>query len=176
MRSPIKKPARGRRRRYPVSRIKQTCYDPADIAKLFGVHRNTVRHWLKDGLQPIDDQRPPLVHGSALKSFITERQEARRQTCRLGELFCFRCRAPRKPWGNMADVSFRTDKIAKLTAFCCICETVMNVAIRCADLPKLATLIDLQPMASERLNDRPAASANRDSRKDRRDVETEPAK
>ena len=50
------------RRRYPVNRIKQTCsYDPADIAKLFGIHRNTVRHWLKDGLKAIDDRRPIVV-------------------------------------------------------------------------------------------------------------------
>jgi hypothetical protein len=37
-------------RRYPINRIKQACsYDPAEIAKLLGVHRNTVRHWLKKG-------------------------------------------------------------------------------------------------------------------------------
>lgn len=77
MRPPTKKPAR---RRYPLSRIKQTCsYDPGDIVKLFGIHRNTVRHWLKDGLIPIDDRRPVLVHGTALKTFLTERQRSRRQ-------------------------------------------------------------------------------------------------
>jgi hypothetical protein len=47
-----------RGRRYPVNLIKLSCiYDPAEIAKLFGIHRNTVRHWLKEGLAPID---PPF--------------------------------------------------------------------------------------------------------------------
>ena len=62
-----------RRRRYPVNRIKQTCtYDSGEIAKLFAVHRNTVRHWLKEGLTAIDARRPVLVHGAVLKAFISE--------------------------------------------------------------------------------------------------------
>jgi hypothetical protein len=167
----------GRRRRYPVNLIKQSCsYDPAEIAKLFGIHRNTVRHWLKDGLQPIDGQRPILVHGAVLKAFISERQQGRRQKCGPGEFYCFRCRAPRKAWGNVADVVPHTQKVAKLIALCCVCATPMHRTIRRADIPKLDGLIDIQPMASERLRDRPDASANCDIEKDKRDVETQPAK
>jgi Homeodomain-like domain len=43
---------RRRQPRIPISRIKAGCtYDTNDIAKLLGVHRNTVRHWLKRGLE-----------------------------------------------------------------------------------------------------------------------------
>lgn len=170
-----KKPAR--RRRYPANRIKQSSsYDPGEIAKLFGVHRNTVLHWLKDGLKAIDDRRPILVHGATLKAFISEKQQARRQKCAPGEFFCFRCRAPRKPWGNVADASWHTDKITKLSGLCCVCETTMHRSVRRADLPKFAELIDIQPMASERLRDSPNASANSDFNKDRSHVETQPPK
>jgi hypothetical protein len=165
------------RRRYPVNRIKQTCsYDTGDIAKLFGIHRNTVRHWLKDGLKAIDDRRPIVVHGTVLKAFIKERQQARRQKCPPGEFFCFRCRAPRKPWGDMADLTVRTEKIANLTALCSVCETVMHKSIRRADVPKIAKLISLQALAPERLIDCPDISANSDFEKDRFHVETQPAK
>lgn len=105
-------------RRYSIHRIKQACsYDAAEISKLLGIHRNTVRHWLKNGLTAIDARRPMLVYGSTLKAFLKERQQARRQKCALGECFCFRCRAPRKPWGNTADLSFRSDKVSNITAF-----------------------------------------------------------
>jgi hypothetical protein len=174
---PSKKQKTTQRRRYPVNRIKQTCsYDSAEIAKLFGIHRNTVRHWLKDGLLAIDDRRPILVLGTVLKAFVTERQQARRQKCQPGEFFCFRCRAPRKPWGNMADLSIRTEKIAKLTALCRVCETAMYKAIRRADVPKIAKLISLQALAPERLSDCPDTIANSDFEKDRFHVETQPAK
>jgi hypothetical protein len=48
--------------------------------------------------------------------------------------------------------------------------------VRVGDLPKFAALIDIQSLASERLRDCPDASANSDFRKDRFDVETQPAK
>ena len=166
-----------RRRRYPVSRIKQSCsYDAGEIARLFGIHSNTVRHWLKDGLKAIDDRRPVLVHGATLKAFLSEKQQARRQKCAPGEFFCFRCRAPRKPWGSTADASWHTEKIAKLTGLCSVCETAMHRTIRRTDLPKFAALIDILPMASERLRDRSNASANSDFSKDRINVENQPEK
>jgi hypothetical protein len=36
-------------------------YDVAEAARLYGCHCNTVRHWFKLGLRPIDDSRPMLI-------------------------------------------------------------------------------------------------------------------
>jgi hypothetical protein len=164
------------RRRYHVNLIKLSCsYEPAEIAKLFGIHRNTIRHWLKDGLAPIDNRRPILVSGAALKAFIIGRQQARKRKCAPGEFYCFRCRAPRKPWDGMADFSILNDKIAKAIAFCSVCETPMHRTIRRTDLPKFTAAIEQQSMASERLIDCPDPIENCDLEKARRDVEIEPA-
>ena len=77
-----------RRRRYRVNLIKQTyLYDTNEVAKLFGLHRNTVRHWSKEGLKPIDPRRPFYIHGSDLKAFLARRQEGRRQKCALASSF-----------------------------------------------------------------------------------------
>jgi hypothetical protein len=169
--------AKARRLRHPVSRIKTGCtYDVGDVVKLLDVHRNTVRHWLKQGLATIDDRRPLLVYGATLKAFLQARQGARRRKCRPGEFYCFKCREPRSAWGGMADIRPHSDKIAKLTALCCECGTEMHRTIRCADVGKLASLLDLKPKASERLNDLREAIANCDFEKDRSHVETEPAK
>ena len=147
---------RNRRARLSAQRIKQAvAYDVAEAARLLGVHRNTVRRWLREGLELIDDRRPLLIHGSHLKAFLSRRRQSRKRTCRRGEFYCFRCRAPRKPWGGTADVTFRTAKLASLLALCAECETPMYRAIRVADLPSLRSLIDLQTMEPERLNDRP---------------------
>ena len=75
----------------------------------------------------------------------------------------------------MADVAEHTAKIAKLTAICSVCETEMHRTIRRADLGKLALVLDLKSMASERLKDRPEANADCDFEKDRVHAETEPA-
>ena len=52
-------------------------YSVEDTARLFNVHKNTVRNWLKDGLEPIDDQRPTLVRGEELRRFLNVPSRAR---------------------------------------------------------------------------------------------------
>jgi hypothetical protein len=69
-----------------------------------------------------------------------------------------------------------TEKVAKLTALCFVCETEMHRTIRRADIPKLDGLIDIRPVALERLGDRADANVDCDIAKDERDVETQPAK
>jgi hypothetical protein len=161
------RPAR-RRTRYRSGRIKQSqTYDPAEAAQLLGIHRNTVRHWLKNGLAAIDNRRPTLISGTALRAFIAERQHARRQPCAIGEFFCFRCRTPRRPWGGLADISRRTEKISRLSALCSVCETAMYRTIRASDVSKWAKSLELHTLAPERLISCPDASANSDLEKPR---------
>lgn len=150
-------------RRFPVQRVKQAAtYDVAEIARLLGSHRNTVRRWLKDGLQPIDDARPVLILGAELKAFLTERQKARRQTCAPDEFFCFRCRAPRRAAAGMVDVRHRTNTVAALTGLCATCGTSMHRTVRHTALPSLAETYDLQTLAPEGLNGCSAPSLNGD--------------
>ena len=51
----------------------------------------------------------------------------------------------------------------------------MHRTVRRADLGKLALVLNLKSMASERLEDRPEANANCDFEKDPVHAETEPA-
>ena len=41
-------------------------YSVVEIARRFGVHKNTVRNWLKQGLVTIDGRRPILILGREL--------------------------------------------------------------------------------------------------------------
>jgi DNA-binding transcriptional MerR regulator len=169
-------PTPKKKQRYRLNLIKATqLYDTNEIAKLFGLHRNTVRHWFKDGLRPIDDRRPIYVHGSDLKAFLSRRQEARRQKCALGEIYCFRCRAPRTPWEALVDVAPHTEKVAKLRAICRVCETDMHRTVRRADVEKFVAAAERQVMASERLIGCPGPIENCDLKKAESNVETEPA-
>ena len=51
---------------------------------LFKVHKNTVRQWLKSGLEPVDDRRPILILGRTLAAFCTLGASTLRQRCRPG--------------------------------------------------------------------------------------------
>jgi DNA-directed RNA polymerase specialized sigma24 family protein len=36
-------------------------YTVEEIASVFGIHKNTVREWIKAGLPVLDDKRPMLI-------------------------------------------------------------------------------------------------------------------
>jgi hypothetical protein len=52
-----------------VRRVKCRCYSVEEVARLFLLHKNTVRTWIKGGLETIDDQRPQLILGRHLSRF-----------------------------------------------------------------------------------------------------------
>jgi hypothetical protein len=110
-------------------------YSVEEAARLFAVHKNTVRAWLKSGLQPIDGRRPVLILGRQLASFLHARREHRRQRCGAGELYCFRCRVPKTAAALRADYLPLTVSSGNLRAICVDCGTRMY---RRVSFPKLA--------------------------------------
>ena len=65
---------------YRLVKIHRT-YSVEEIARLFDKHKNTVRKWLKEGLQPIDKSRPVLALGSVLVAFFKARRMAAKRPC-----------------------------------------------------------------------------------------------
>jgi hypothetical protein len=58
------------------------------MARLFNVHKNTIRSWLKQGLAAIDGQRPTVTRGEEIRRFLTDRRTRTKQTCGPGRIFC----------------------------------------------------------------------------------------
>ena len=127
------------------------------------VHKNTVRAWLKSGLEPVDERRPILILGRKLSGFLQARRRHRRQRCGPGELYCVRCRAPRTSAARMADYLPITSSSGHLRGTCSDCGTRMY---RGVSLQKLAMVAgDLQvtlPQAQQRIEDNPCPSLNSD--------------
>lgn len=110
-------------------------YTVDEIAQLFGLHRNTVRQWIKTGLKAIDDKRPILILGEELISFLQARRAKRKQPCLPGQLYCVGCRAPRLPAAGMVEYRLLNDKIGDLCAICSHCHSIMH---RCVSMAKLS--------------------------------------
>jgi hypothetical protein len=96
-------------------------YSVDDVSRLFKIHKNTVRNWLRQGLEPIDDQRPTLVRGQELQHFLAKRRSRSKQTCGPGRLNFLPCRAPKTPAGNIADCIQTGETTATLEGICPDC-------------------------------------------------------
>jgi hypothetical protein len=131
------------RRRNPRQAKRLRCYTLAETADLYSVHRNTVRLWQANGLQPIDGGRPAMFHGSELNRFHKQRRLAGRQTCGDGEVFCLSCRAPRRPALGIADYTPVNSKVGTLSAICPDCDRLMTQRVNAARLARFSASVEV---------------------------------
>lgn len=95
------------------------------MSRLFAVHKNTVRNWLRQGLTPIDGQRPTVIRGVELRRFLIDRRARARQICGPGRIFCLPCRAPKIPAGNMAECIAAGVTTGSLRGICPDCDRMI---------------------------------------------------
>ena len=130
---------------------------------MLGAHKNTVRAWLRDGLKPIDQRRPVLIQGGQLASYVDARRKRRRQPCRPGEFYCFRCRMPKAAAAGTADYLPVTPSSGNLMARCSDCGTRMFRRVALRKLGTVAAGLKVAlPQAQQRLTECADPSLNCD--------------
>jgi hypothetical protein len=125
-------------------------YSVDEVARARGVTKGTVRRWTKSGLPAITDQKPLLILGEDLVEFLAMRK-APSQRCSLYECYCVKCRAPRRPGGDMAEYVPLAPKTGNLRAICPVCFRLMHKRIRCDALEALREVLTVtitQPVPS----------------------------
>ena len=116
-----------RTRKPDLRRIRAgACYTAPEVADLLGVVVSTVRSWMRHGLPHLTDGRPFLIPGDELKTWLKDRQTRRRQACQPDEIFCFGCRAPRRPRPGTVTIVLRNEKTTTIKGRCPVCGCAMN--------------------------------------------------
>jgi len=131
------------RRHSPRRAKSHFSYTISQAADLYGVHRQTVRHWLTNGLQPNKGGRPVLIHGTELNRFHDSRRAAGKHPCGPGELYCLGCRAPRRPAGGIADFTPGAGSRGTVTGICPNCERMMSQRVNASRLAILRAELDV---------------------------------
>jgi hypothetical protein len=139
-------------------------YSVEDLARLFKVHKNTVRNWLKHGLKPIDDQRPILIWGQDLRRFLTERRSRAKQPCGPGRIYCLPCRAPKVPAGKIADCIQSGETTATLQGICPNCFRMIYRRVNPQKLNAVRDDLEITvTQAQSRIEERSNPNVNCDS-------------
>jgi len=154
-------------KRHPNPRLPKIhrTYTVEEVAALFGVHRNTVREWVKRGLPTNDDRRPMLILGRDLVAFLHARRAKNKQTCQPGEIYCVRCRAPKAPAGDMADYQPVTETLGNLIAICSDCEAIIYRRVNLTKLEQVRGKLDItMPQALPHIDESAQPCVNSDLR------------
>lgn len=118
-------------------------YSLEEAATALGVSIGTIRNWVKKGLPILKAQRPYLILGEDLKTFLQAQIGNRRTTLQPAELYCLSCKAPRKPMGLMVDCISQTATTARLWGFCEACGGTCNRMISRAKIDQFREIFAL---------------------------------
>lgn len=153
------------RKRHPNPRLAKIHrnYTTEEVAALFGVHKNTVREWVKRGLPVSDDKRPMLILGRALFEFLQTRRAKNKRPCQSDEIYCLRCRIPQHPAGDMADYQTVTTTTGNLIGICPTCETMLYRRVSLAKLDLFRAHLDItMPQALPHIDESTQPCVNSD--------------
>ncbi len=84
-----------------------------------------------------------LILGHVLVAFLQARRVKNKHTCKPGELYCVRCRAPKPPAGDMAEYLPLTEKLGNLVAICPDCDAFMNRHVSLAKIEQIRGRMDI---------------------------------
>jgi len=131
-------------RRFKTRAIKANkTYQVDELADAAGVSVPTVRNWIKTGMQCVDGNRPTIIMGFQALNYLNARKAKASRPLALGEFYCLRCKAQRKPLGAMADYVSTSIAGGRLKALCDVCECQCNRNISARDLPEIRKKLDV---------------------------------
>lgn len=144
---------------------KHRSFTVSELADLLGVHKNTVREWLKKGLPTIDGAMPTLIDGAEFQEWWGKQRKAAKRPCKPGQIYCFKCRAPKAPALGMVEYAATNAATGNLKALCETCGTLMHQNIRLANLAARMPGMDVQiTQASSSISARAHPSLNCDKK------------
>ncbi len=118
-------------------------YLVGEASALLGVHSNTVRAWVKEGLPVNDNKRPMLILGCELREFLQQRNRKAKRPCKPNEMYCLKCRRPQKPMEGMVDYEPMNDTRGQLKGLCPSCGGIINRFATLQELSELGRFLDV---------------------------------
>lgn len=153
----------GKRGRYNVRMIRRDLsYTVEEVVACLGIHKNTVREWIKQGLPVLDGKRPLLIHGASLMAFLLDRQNTRQVKLEVSEFYCVKCRCARTAFEGKSHVSPRDSLTVNISAICAVCMTKVHKVFSLKKLNKYDHVFDSATLGKQHISDTKIPSVNCD--------------
>lgn len=129
-------------------------YTFEELAAVFGIHKNTVSAWVKNGLPCLKEMRPFLILGDEARTYLKDQRVRNKQKCDPDEFYCVRCKSPTKPEEDFVEYVPLSATKGRLTGFCSRCECVVNKFVSYGSLGRYSIVFNLEePEGLKHLND-----------------------
>jgi len=134
------------RRLYPHKSVRYWyAYDIDDICSLFsnlGLHPQTVRKWVKNGLRTIGQGRPTLIYGYDLIAYLKEQNSKSKCKTEFNQIFCMKCQDARHIFQRNIMLEHKNGYLRAI-GHCRECKTLMYKSYKMEALPQLKRIFCL---------------------------------
>jgi len=128
------------KRLYPHKRVRYwQIYDIDDMCTLFadlGLHPQTVRRWMKNGLKKTDNRKPALVYGNDLITYLKSNNSKNKCKTAFDQLYCTSCQDARHIFQNKIHVEQKAQSLL-VTGVCRTCKNKMRQFYKFTDICQL---------------------------------------
>lgn len=128
---------------------KHQTYTVEEVGLILRVHPRTVRGWGKGGPPIMRGQKPHLIHGGDLRTFLGNRTGARESPLGPDQVYCLKCRKGVRPNGGLADYAPLSCANGCLSGICPYCEGMAHRFIRAAQIRTIASGLEVAFRAGE---------------------------
>ncbi len=128
-------------------------YSIENASLKLGCCEESVARWESEGLSIHRDGLPHFVIGDELKSFLREKEQNAKRPCQPGEIFCFKCRVPRRPVTESVKHEIHIGKRPRLSGDCAVCGTRMYRAASAKSALNFMTALLTPQTAENRLHE-----------------------
>lgn len=130
--------------RISAARVKaHHTYTVEEAAEAVNATPQTIRAWTRRGLHVLNETRPFLILGCALKAFVEDFKAKRKRPLKIGQFYCMRCKDPRGAAFGMASYHRKDTSGGAMVAFCEECEGPVRVNVKKADLPTWGEIYEI---------------------------------
>lgn len=134
------------KRLYPHNKLRYWyTYDIDEICFHFkntGLHTQTVRKWIKNGLQAIDGKRPFLIYGYDLIIYLKAHNQRHKCNVEFDQLYCMKCQDARPALQRQLRL-IKKARFFQAKAICRTCKTTMLKNYKLADYAQLKRIFKL---------------------------------
>ena len=123
---------------------KHRLYTYEEAGGAVGVTSDTVRtSWRSNGLQVMTANSPHYILGAELIRYIEDKQAKKSVKMALDQMYCFKCKEPRKPLWAMVDYIPINGTRGRLTGLCEACEGGLQRFVGKGDLGKFGQIYEI---------------------------------
>ena len=128
------------RRIYPHKPVRYWyAYDIDEVCALYadlGLHPQTVRKWIKQGLKTIDNGKPALIYGHDLIAYLRKNNQSNKRKTAFDQMFCMSCQDARPIFRSEIAVEQKA-QFLKVQGVCRECKSKMFKNYKLQDFAEL---------------------------------------